>query len=120
MRMHKDVQTAIIYKHLMDSFNAESGVQPTLVWEETDETFFSSALEALALFYSELTNSEPDIIDFFGILNRLMIQGLVGSTGVCDPSQKPCSGCKHAHEGYTGANPVCLGCEEYACFEQRG
>ena len=80
MQQNKKITTAaIIYDRLVSIFqkDEEEGTAPGLKLDEIDAEFFECAVMALNLFYENITGQHSDNIDFIGILNKIVVQGLL-------------------------------------------
>lgn len=45
--------------------------------EQIDQTFFEAAVLALLATWNNLTTNETDLLEFIGILNKIVVQGLL-------------------------------------------
>ena len=70
-------QAAMIYSAIIECFNEESDLPYHLKIEDIDEHFFEASVSALKVLYQKVSHEEVDIIDFIGVLNKVVFQGLL-------------------------------------------
>jgi hypothetical protein len=77
MKMKTEEQAAMIYTAIIQCFSEDNELGFHIKTADVEANFFEAGVLALQMLYQRLTGNEQDIIDFIGVLNKVVIQGLL-------------------------------------------
>lgn len=77
--MKTEEQAAMIYTAIIQCFKEDNDLGMRIKVEDIEANFFEAAVLALQMLYQRITGSDQDAVDFVGILNKVVVQGLLES-----------------------------------------
>lgn len=75
--MSHEEKAAMLYMAICRCFKEDNEIGMSMSMDDMEADFFEAAVAALQLIYQRVTGEEQDILDFIGILNKIVVQGLL-------------------------------------------
>lgn len=75
--MSREEKAAMLYMAICSCFKEDNEIGMSMSMDDMEADFFEAAVASLHLLWKRITGESPDILDFMGILNKIVVQGLL-------------------------------------------